>query len=156
GVLPRDGKAADMKWFKIPVCFVFHTLNAYENGDEVVLLACRMKEYPPSVQFDPKKAGKFEDTKALLHRWRMNLKTGGVKEETVDDVSSEFPRVNDHVLGKKSRYGYTARSGGEMLDGLIKYDLEKGKSEVHAHGKGRFGGEGVFVARPDAKAEDDG
>ena len=26
----------------------------------------------------------------------------------------------------------------------------------HRHGPGRFGGEGVFVSRPDATAEDDG
>ena len=43
-----------------------------------------------------------------------------------------------------------------MFGGLVKYDLLKGTRERHSHGQGRMGGEGVFVPRPDAKAEDEG
>ena len=38
GLLPRERRAADdVRWFEIDPCFVFHTLNAYEDGDTVVV-----------------------------------------------------------------------------------------------------------------------
>ena len=37
GLLPREGGSDDVRWFEIDPCFVFHTLNAYEDGDTVVV-----------------------------------------------------------------------------------------------------------------------
>jgi carotenoid cleavage dioxygenase-like enzyme len=42
GIMPRHGDGTGIRWFEAPACFVYHTLNAYEDGDEVVLTACRM------------------------------------------------------------------------------------------------------------------
>ena len=39
---------------------------------------------------------------------------------------------------------------------MTKYDFVTGRSETHEFGKGRYGGEGVFVPRPNALTEDDG
>lgn len=41
-------------------------------------------------------------------------------------------------------------------DAIIKYDLATGTNRVHVHGPNRWAGEGVFVPRPGASAEDDG
>ena len=43
GILPRYATSADaMLWFTVPTCFIFHNANAWEDGeDEVVLVACR-------------------------------------------------------------------------------------------------------------------
>ena len=41
GLLPRDGDGTDVRWFEIDPCYVFHTLNAYEDGDDVVIDAVR-------------------------------------------------------------------------------------------------------------------
>lgn len=68
----------------------------------------------------------------------------------------QFPRINDALIGQRSRFGYRGRTGRAMFDGLIKYDLNKGTSEHHQHGGQRMGGEGVFVPRPDPAGEDDG
>jgi carotenoid cleavage dioxygenase len=43
-----------------------------------------------------------------------------------------------------------------MFTAFRKYDLEKGTITEHSFGKGRFGGEGIFVPRPSPKSEDDG
>lgn len=155
GVLPRRGQGSEVRWFEAPACFMYHTLNAYEEGDEVVLEGCRMEQvnlFTMNTDFVGSSAS------PRLHRWRFNLKTGGVKEEPLDDEVSDFPRINERLTGRKARYGYTAHigRGGELGDGFLKYDLEAGRSERHAHGAGRSGGEGVFVPRPDGKAEDDG
>ncbi len=157
GIIPRHGDSGEVRWFETPACFVWHTLNAYEEGDEVVLVACRMNS---TNVFVTDESDRLPDGDIpYLHRWRFNLKTGEVKEEQLDDVASEFPRVNEELLGRKTRYGYSARMAPgsfPLFDGLIKYDLDTGKSETCEFGKGRYGGEAVFAPRLNASSEDDG
>lgn len=161
GVLPRHGQAKEIRWFESPSCFVFHTLNAYDEGDEVVLLACRMPEFPSEVSFGgdshPSDRAASKPLEPILYEWRFNLKTGGVKEGPRDDRTCEFPRINDDLAGRKTRYGYAGcTDGGTEFSGFLKYDLERGGSKRISFGSGRTGGEGVFVARPGGKAEDEG
>lgn len=157
GIVKRYGNNTNIQWFEAPACYVFHTLNAYEQGDEIVLIACRMNSTTvlgsDSSQPDP------QGDIPRLHRWRFNLSTGKVSEEILDDVPSEFPRVNENLLGQKTRYGYTARmvqGSLPLFDGIIKYDHNTSKSQTHEFGHGRYGGEAVFVPHPDATSEDDG
>lgn len=42
------------------------------------------------------------------------------------------------------------------FDGLLKFDLEGQSVQTHSFGAARYGGEEIFVPRPDATAEDDG
>jgi len=168
GIVPRHGDNSSIRWFESPACYVFHTLNAYEEGDEVVLLACRMNRTnvlsdsvdettldAPGIDVDERSHA----SSPRLYEWRFNLKTGAVIEKPLDDIASDFPRVNEQHLGRATRYGYTARISPQpmpLFDGLIKYDLLSDRSQVHEFGKGRYGGEAVFVPRPGATAEDDG
>jgi carotenoid cleavage dioxygenase-like enzyme len=160
GILPRRGVDADVRWFESPSCMVFHTANAWEEGDEVVLVACRMErtdvlagallDDPP-----PSEPGR-------LYRWRFNLATGAVREEPLDDVASDFPRVHEGLTGSATRYVYSARFDASRrdatpwIDAVVKYDLTTGSSEAHPWGRGRYGGEAVFVPRTVARSEDDG
>lgn len=32
GIMPRHGDQNSIRWFESPACYVFHTLNAYEEG----------------------------------------------------------------------------------------------------------------------------
>ena len=105
--MPRFGDNSSIKWFEAPACYVFHTLNAYEDGDEIVLIACRMQGTSVLAATEA-----VEDSKSdipYLHRWRFNLQTGTVVEESLDDIPSEFPRVNEQYLGRATRYGYIGR-----------------------------------------------
>jgi carotenoid cleavage dioxygenase len=145
GVMPRDGTDRDVRWFAVEPCFIFHTLNAYEDGNTVVLDACRYSEMW-------RKAGDMQtDTDKLkLHRYRFDLASGAVKEETLDDRPLEFPRVADAVVGRKHRFGYAlalerGRSESPGFAGILKWDLESGRSELHDCGPGRTAGEVVFV-----------
>ncbi|KAL9167979.1 hypothetical protein ABFS82_05G131600 [Erythranthe guttata] len=56
GVMPRYGDADSMRWFEVEPCTAFHIINCYEEGDEVVVMACRA-EYsiipgPPEMGID--------------------------------------------------------------------------------------------------------
>ena len=37
GVMPRNGSVEDMRWFETDPCYVFHPMNAYEDGNRIVL-----------------------------------------------------------------------------------------------------------------------
>ncbi len=157
GILPRHGNNSNIRWFEAPPCYVFHTLNAYEEGDEIVLIACRM-ESTSILDATPTSTNGQGDI-PRLHRWRFNLITSGMKEEQIDDIPSEFPRVNEQLMGRPTRYGYTSRlapTSMPLFDGLIKYDLISGTSQSHEFGRGRYGSEAVFVPQPGATNEDDG
>jgi carotenoid cleavage dioxygenase len=76
----------------------------------------------------------------------------------LDDVPSEFPRVNENFLGRKTQYGYTSRIKNDsvpLFNGLTKYHLNGGKSETHEFGEGRYGGEAVFVPRTSVNGDED-
>lgn len=167
GILPRRGSNEDITWFEMPAHYVYHTSNAYEDGDDIVLHACRLSttnvlqpaELPKSRNGDVEGG---EDSEALMHRWRFNMKTGTFKEEQIDDISTDFPRIDDKRVGYGFRYSYNARfakseySAAPKFEGINKYDLQTGRCEAHLFGKKRFGGEPVFVARDNGKSEDDG
>jgi carotenoid cleavage dioxygenase-like enzyme len=157
GILPRYGDNNNIRWFESPSCYVFHTLNAYEEGDEVVLFACRMSSCnvlsPEQPLNDP------HVNISRMYCWRLNLTSGKVSEQILDEVPSEFPRVNEQFLGRKTRYGYAGKVAPTpmpLFDGLIKYDLSNNQSWTYKFGLGRYGGEAVFAPRIGATAEDDG
>ncbi|MBW4559854.1 MAG: carotenoid oxygenase family protein [Mojavia pulchra JT2-VF2] len=157
GIVPRYGDNSNIRWFESPACYVFHTLNAYEEGDEVVLVACRMNS--TNVLVTEHTEIDSQGDIPYLHQWRFNLKTGSVREEKLDDVAAEFPRVNENFLGRQTRYGYAGKMANSIVplfEGVIKYDLSSGQSQTHEFGRGRYGGEAVFAPRPDATAEDEG
>ena len=148
GVMPRTGGDRDVTWFNIDPCYVFHPLNAYEDGDAIVVDVCRKA----SVMNDA------IDAPALLTRWVIERSTGVVSETRIDDRSIEFPRINDSVVGLRHRYGYAAGLAGAAPYGerYIKYDLSDLSSKTVELGKGREGSEAVFVTDPAASSEDDG
>jgi len=158
GLLRRDRSGAAPVWFDVPLCYVFHVMNAWDDGADgryVWLDAGRhatMWNGGPD-KFDP----------CIMWRWRFDLLTGEVKEEALDDVSHAFPRIDDRLTGFQNRYGWVVapRDGGARTDmeaptGIVKYDLHTGGRTFHDFGPTSLSGEPVFVpARPDA-AEDEG
>ncbi|MEM9133171.1 MAG: carotenoid oxygenase family protein [Actinomycetota bacterium] len=155
GVMPREGLDADVRWFDVDPCYVFHTLNAHDEGDEVVVRGCRIKELWRSTS----DIGGGDDAAAMpmMWEWRFNLKTGAVREHQLDDRNSEFPRVPDAKAGLDGRYGYamsdTPSGGGH----IFKYDFANGaERSVFDYPRGHRPGEPVFIPAEDGTAEDDG
>ena len=149
GVMPRNGTNADVVWYDIDPCYVYHPLNAYEDGDDIVIEVCRMAH---SMKPNTK------DVPPMMHRWTIHTKTGSVSESQIDDRSVDFPRVPDSLIGLRHRYGYTAEFGSGMpyATTFRKYDMHSGNSVGHQLKDGCMGGEPVFVPAANAKAEDDG
>ncbi|MFC7587344.1 carotenoid oxygenase family protein [Nonomuraea antimicrobica] len=160
GLLSRE--SGEVRWVEAPSCWVFHTLNAYDDGDHVVV---DVVSYPKG----------FVDARLdlggppTLDRWRIDLTTGRTAVTRLDDRAQEFPRMDERRTGRPYRYGYTAATtelrdivGNEFEDlpdeafenTLIKHDLVRGTQESRVFGRGAYVGEPVFVGS--GAAEDDG
>ncbi|HEY5646231.1 MAG TPA: carotenoid oxygenase family protein [Pseudomonadales bacterium] len=156
GVMPRNGTDAQVVWYDINPCYVFHPMNAYEEGDSIVLDVARFSHIWRDSAMD------FPSPD--LWRWTIDTRSGKVREEQVDDRPAEFPRVADGVVGLKHRYGYMMGMSqdpdpADPMDAsgsILKYDRQTGRRADIEFGRGRVGGEPVFVPAENAKAEDDG
>jgi carotenoid cleavage dioxygenase-like enzyme len=156
GVMPRTGTDADVTWYDIDPCYVFHPMNSYEDGDTIVLDVARLSHIwrDSMMDFPPPE----------LWRWTIDTVSGTVREERVDDRPAEFPRVADSVVGLKHRYGYMMAIPDNpdysnpmgQTGAIVKYDRETGARTEYVLGQGRLPGEPVFVPADGATAEDDG
>ena len=163
GVMPRSGGNADVKWFETEASYVFHPMNAFADGDAIVLDVARygrLDFMSPQAAANPSWR---DENAARMHRWRIDLAAGGVKSTPLDDIVIEFPRVDERLLGRKHRFGYTAAREPELSDGaeplwtaVKKYDLERGTAETRRFGAENGVGEPLFVPRGEGAAEDDG
>ena len=151
GLLPREGNADDVKWIDIDPCYIFHPMNAYDDGDEVVLDAARHEK-----MFDKERRGPSEGP-PTLDRWRLNVVTGTHTYERIDDRPQEFPRINESLIGLRHQFGYCAGVGSNFAqDTLIKVNLDTRQVESRTD-TSRYGyGEPVFISRDGASSEDDG
>jgi carotenoid cleavage dioxygenase len=150
GVLPRTGTAADVRWFDVEPCYVFHPLNAYDDGDQIVLDVVRHPK-----MFDVKRLGPDEGD-ATLDRWRVDLGAGKVIEERVSDVGQEFPRVDERLVSRRHRYGYAVGFRGTRAESLIRHDLSSRQIITRHFGTGSNVGEFLFVPDAPDSAEDRG
>jgi carotenoid cleavage dioxygenase len=153
--MPRAGGNADIHWIGIDPLYVFHVLNAYDDGDTVVMDVVR---YDRALDTDP--GGAFASGPPALARWRLDLATSRVSEQRLDDTPVEFPRIDAAVAGHPHRYGYCTRLGDspehpEQL-GLVKYDLVRDEATRFEPGDHRSPGEPVFVRAADGRGEDEG
>ncbi|MRH88086.1 9-cis-epoxycarotenoid dioxygenase [Nocardia sp. SYP-A9097] len=141
GVLRRDDPYGAIAWFPIDPCYVFHTLNAFDEPGRVVLYAMRYPELW--------RAGSGSFTDATLWRWTLDLSTGAVREDQIDDRPAEFPRVDDRLIGLDARFGHATVSARSRLTGdggaLVRYDLHTGARTAHEFGTGRVPAEAVFA-----------
>jgi carotenoid cleavage dioxygenase-like enzyme len=164
GIVPRRGGTDDVRWFEADPTYVLHWINAYEDGDEIVLDGFFQGAPQPAKQPD---AGKLPTIYRFLdlyqletrpHRWRFNLTTGATTEEDLSDRIMEFGMVNGRHGGRPYRYAYsmTGEPGWFLFDGIVKHDLVTGREERYAFGEGVFGSETPMAPRVGATAEDDG
>ncbi|MGB1223207.1 MAG: carotenoid oxygenase family protein [Mycobacterium sp.] len=156
GVMPREGGNADVRWFDVEPCYVFHPMNAYDSdsprGDSIVLDVVRHPK-----MFDTDHLGP-NDGPPTLERWTVDLADGKVRESRIDDRAQEFPRIDERLVGKRHRYGYAPTVGYDTGEGdtLIKHDMVGGNALSKSFGSGKVLGEFVFhPSSPDA-VEDDG
>lgn len=165
-VVPRRGLAPgeQPRWFEAAPTYVLHWINAYEQGDEIVLdgyfqQTPMPKLHPADDPYGPlKKLVDVHSLQARPHRWRLNLVTGACREERLFEDISEFPSINYAKPGRPYRYSWSMTSppGWFVFDGVVRLDLETGAQQRFQYGAGVYASEAPMAPRPGATAEDDG
>ncbi len=164
GIIPRRGGSGDIRWFEAKPTYVLHWINAFEDGDDVVL--------DGFYQAHPSPAGRPDDTEfeqmfrfldldrmqSHPYRWRFNMRTGQTTEEQLDDRVLEFGTINGGYGGQPYRYTYavTAKPGWFLFNGLTKFDTQSGVVDEYRFPDGVFASESPMAPRVGSTAEDDG
>lgn len=156
GVMPRMGTNADVRWFEIENQYVVHFFNAWDDGTTLEIRAPRFSSMPGAFEFDDPTGQEAP----MPWRWTIDLATGTIRDEQTDDRGGEFPRVNDALATRPTRYHYNclARTWEFEFEfhGVVKYDAQTGASQEYFYADSEVSGEHVFAADPDGTAEDDG
>ena len=163
-LIPRDsGRFAGQKprILEAPDGFVFHHLNAFEDGDHVVVESIVYDDFPSigpdedfvDVDFDKVPEG-------ILHRCRLDLSRETVSSERISERTCEFAMVNPERQGLSARYAWMAvaerETGNDPLQAIQKLDLSSGETRIWSAAPRGFVSEPLMVRKPGADAEDDG
>ena len=159
-VVPRrHAPQTGIRWFEASPTYVLHWLNAWEEGDEIVMHGYHQATPMPKAGYDNRGATLGPERYGpRLHEWRLNLRTGQTTERRLDDRLLEFGMINARYWGRPYRYSYNmiAHPGSFLFDGILRYDHTTGESQQWMYGEGRYGSESPMAPCHDAQAEDDG
>jgi carotenoid cleavage dioxygenase len=162
GVMPRGGKTGDIRWFRAEACYVFHVLNAWDDGNRIVADVMQYEQaplfpHPDGSRTDPAKS------RARLCRWTFDLaaNTDQFTRAYLDDVTGEFPRVDERRAGLVTQHGWYACANPELpatigLHGIVHVDGNGARKGQYMLPKGDSISEPVFVERGNDAAEGDG
>ena len=153
----RTGKLAAS--YEGPPFFCFHHINAYEEGDDVVVDLCSYEDASivESLYIDRMRKRESASFPPPVPR-RFRMGPHGLSDEVLVEVPFELPRIDyGRHNGRPYRYGYGAGANapGEFLNVAIKLDVEDRSFEVWQE-DGCYPSEPVFVRAPDAAREDEG
>jgi carotenoid cleavage dioxygenase-like enzyme len=155
----RGGVAATVE---LEPSFVFHTINAFDDGDEVVLDVCAHRDSSIVDAMYLKKIRKDGSRVPQATARRLTIQPGSsrVRQRDLAEGNFELPRTDyETVNGRPYRYAYGVgvryprRSG--FVDQIAKLDVKRGE-QTHWQDRGAYPGEPVFVRRPGGRREDDG
>ncbi len=172
-VLPRDGEAKDVRWFRAPNAFPGHVINAFDEGGMLYL------DLPVAsgnvFWFFPDADGKFPppgSVAADVVRWRidMNSKSDNLEGSVVSKLNCEFPHVDDRYIGRPYRHAfvqagdptkpYNADKAGPIMgfffNSFAHIDMSTGKTRSWFAGDTSSTQEPVFAPKGPNAAEGEG
>ena len=113
-VIPRRGQTSDIRWFEADPTYVLHFVNAYEDGDEIVLDGFFQGDPEPQDNgmgnrgSGPSASSPSTECRPVCTGGGSTCATGLVKEEPLSDSITEFGMINGAYAGRKYRYAYAA------------------------------------------------
>jgi carotenoid cleavage dioxygenase len=162
GVMPRSGKTSEIRWFRAEACYVFHVLNAWDDGNRIVADVMQYEEAPLFPRFDGRPRNPAS-LRARLCRWTFDLdaNTDQFSRVYLDDVTGEFPRVDERRAGLATTHGWYACANPDLdastaLHGIVHVDGQGARKAQYMLPKGDSISEPVFVERSTGAAEGDG
>ncbi|MDQ1381917.1 MAG: hypothetical protein QOJ71_2636, partial [Actinomycetota bacterium] len=144
GVMPLGGPASAIRWVEFDPCYVFHGMNAWREGNEVVLDVCRM----PTVF----SSGSVLGPPSRLHRWRVDTSGAHLtfRDEVRSDLDADLPSIDRRYIGRAYRHGWRVETRPAaddlVLAGAVHIDAGSGTETRWDPGPQTASGEWLFVA----------
>jgi carotenoid cleavage dioxygenase len=150
GVMPLGGPASDIRWVEIDNCYVFHGMNAFRSGDDVVVDVSRLASVF---------GGKSLGPPPHLHRWTIG--TAGAQltfhDEQRTDTIADLPSIDKRRTGRPYTHGWrvVTRDIPDAVDlgGVVHIDANTGVESRWDPGAQFSSGEWLFVPTGDDEAE---
>ncbi len=155
GVIDRAATTDTTRWFDIEPCYVFHTINAHQDGSIITFDVIRYDELwlEQSVEIFPK---------SVPYRYTIDLDAGTVTEGPLDDRSSEFPMFDRRLTGRPNSTAWAVSLDGGLSaptsSTLLQYGADGSSSSAASYALpgSDIGAEPLFVADPDRPGEGGG
>jgi carotenoid cleavage dioxygenase-like enzyme len=173
GVIPREGSAKDMRWFKGPERCTMHVFNAHSEGNKVILYApffdSNFFPFFPPIDGSPWQAQK---ARAFIRKITLDLdsKRDTYQEEILwPGQVSDLGKVDPRVVSLQTRYLYTGffdESKPFDRSSIVgdaparpnncygRFDLQTGKVDTFWAGPTHSLQEVTFVPRPGGQEGD--
>lgn len=148
------------RWHQLPAGFNFHLGNAWEDTAGNI-------SFDVALSADDKVLRSFGDLMRGEYRDGANPSLALVKLPTAGEpviertgLSTEFPRIDPRLVGKRNRQLWSvARSPAKTgfgFDSVLGFDLDTGKTERFDYGNQVLAEEHLFVPDPAGRGERDG
>ena len=152
----------EVRWFQTDDAYVNHFWNGWVEDDVLTFSGSVLtgEAYSTSSESAMNTVGAQADP-GTPTRFRVDLQSGTVVQEQLDDLGGDFPRINEQYLGVQNRYRYMVAFSGVPdvighFDTVVSYDDLTSDRATWFAGRGMVVGEAVFVPDPDGLAENDG
>lgn len=156
GILRRGAPAAETRWVSVKPCYVFHVANASEAADGTITVDVS--------RYDElwRRGARRNFDASRLWRWRVRPGAASADETALDDLTLEFPRIDERLNGLPHRFTYAPVGAAfdhateENFTALARYDAQTGARAVRRFGDSAVMSEFVFAPKSAGSAEDDG
>lgn len=172
-VMPRNGSAQDVRWFRGPKNgFQGHTLNAFDEDGKIYI------DMPVTggniFYFFPQADGYVPPPETLsssLMRWTFDLNSSqeDIQPQPLTEYRCEFPRCDDRYIGRKYEHGFLLAFGPErpynpangpmpfqFFNLLAHINLKTGTTDTWFPGDSGCFQEPIFIPRSPEAPEADG
>ena len=135
-------------------------MNAYdENGS----INCDLMEFgvPPLFPYADGSMPEQKDAEARHVRWQIDLNKGKIDKTIMDDLTGEFPRIDDRFALQKHSHGYYAGNIGKhpkgmSLNTVVHYNFLTEEREHYTTKDGGAVGEPVFIPKSNNSNDGEG
>lgn len=173
GVLPRDGDAKDVRWFRGGEMAMVHTFSATDK-DGVITLHAAVSDSNPFPFFPDVEGRPFNGPAArtTTRRYRIDMNgsaDGWTEERLFDGMPGSLSRIDERFMGHDYRYGFLAYSDASKpfdpasagisrmpINTLGRFDLHSGEVKSLFAGPTSGLGEITFAPRSVDAPEGDG
>jgi all-trans-8'-apo-beta-carotenal 15,15'-oxygenase len=153
-----DRSTGELRLYKTDPFMMFHTVNAFDDGDDTVVDLCAYDDASIMRQFTEVMAGHSYRLPTPPHPERLRLRSNGkVERRRLSETILELPRVAGRSFGGEHGriYGVSAAEDADFLSTPAAVDPATGKASLAPVTSAQFAGELVPVTKPGATSDDD-